>query len=103
MITEGLELVAGQQGSDVAVFVVDENSRDPREQKHLARFHPNVRLVRNTSGLAIAQSRNRGAGLGRNPIIAFLDAVNCSRHSRPASAGYVDAVRRHLMRGNKTR
>lgn len=74
MITEALESVARQQVSDLAVFVVDDDSAEPLEQQHLARFHPNVRLVRNTSALGIAGSRNRGAALGKNPFIAFLDS-----------------------------
>jgi glycosyltransferase involved in cell wall biosynthesis len=74
MICEALDSVARQHVPDVAVFVVDDCSRDPLDHKHLSSFYPNVRVVRNASVEGIAQSRNRGAKLGKNPFLSFLDS-----------------------------
>lgn len=71
---------------DVHVTVVDNGSDPPAEVTH-----PGVRLVRNEVNAGVAGGRNQGAGLGRAPVLCFLDSdAELAPHSLQRLVGALD-------------
>jgi glycosyltransferase involved in cell wall biosynthesis len=75
-IQTAIDSVVAQIHADWELIVVDDQSSDGTESivRKRQRQDGRIRLVRNTTNLGVARSRNRGIDLVTGEVIAFLDA-----------------------------
>lgn len=63
------------QEADIEVIVIDDCSTEPLDAAFSEyKKNPKVRLIRNSTNLGVAQTRNKGVRLAKGDYVAFLDA-----------------------------